>query len=196
MNKHSKNSPRYEFGCQFASDVLFFGRLSSLGGHGDRTSTFDGGEPCRTPLPTRARQLLGERVFCFPADPVTYSRKEGHRGRNPSHGRFTKGPRLMKDEARLISVNDPVASMASASYNRSPRAYGWIPAITGVLRSLVGSVIGCFYSPAWFGSKGRTMPGAKGLTILDDINSRQASPHGPTAQGDEARRFSDGHPEQ
>jgi hypothetical protein len=105
-------------------------RLSSFGRHGDRTTAF--GVSPGNPLPTRADQLMGERVFCFPAEPVTYSRKDGHRAQNPSHGRFTKGPRLMTNEARLISVNDPVASKGKSALRRSPRSYGWIPAITGV----------------------------------------------------------------
>jgi hypothetical protein len=103
-------------------------RLSCLAARGQNNFR---GIP-RQPAPFPCRQLSGERVFCFPAEPVTYSRKDGHRAQNPSHGRFTKGPRLMTSEARLISVNDPVASKGKSALRRSPRSYGWIPAITGV----------------------------------------------------------------
>ena len=46
-------------------------RLSSFGRHGDRTTAF--GVSPGNPLPTRADQLMGERVFCFQQRPVTYS---------------------------------------------------------------------------------------------------------------------------
>ena len=118
--------------CTIQRKMLSFSRLSSFGRRGDRITTFGRGRPCRNPLPTHADQLMGERVFCFPAEPVTYSSKDGHHAHHPSHGRFTKGPRLMTNEARLISVNDPVAFIGKSALLRSPRSYDWIPAITGV----------------------------------------------------------------
>ena len=47
--------------------------LLSFGRRGNRTPAFGWGEPVRNPLPTRADQLPGERVFCFQQRPVTYS---------------------------------------------------------------------------------------------------------------------------
>jgi len=104
MNKHSKNLPRYEFGCQFASDVLFSSRSSSFGQHGDRTSTFGEGEPCRNPLPTRADQLLGERVFCVSQEPA----EADQASRNPR----AKGRRESRRSFGLGSLNPALETLA------------------------------------------------------------------------------------
>jgi hypothetical protein len=68
-------------------------RLSSLGRHGDRTSTFDRGELCRNPLPTRADQLLGERVFLWwkPAGCGTSQPQPRAKGRGESRRSFGLG---------------------------------------------------------------------------------------------------------
>lgn len=68
-------------------------RLSSLGRRGDRTPAFDRGELCRNPLPTRADQLLGERVFCFqePAEADQASRNPRAKGRRESRRSFGLG---------------------------------------------------------------------------------------------------------
>lgn len=105
-------------------------RSSSFGRHRNESKISGGVIPVATRF--LCRPSLGKRVFLFRGAPVTYSRKDGHRAQNPSHGRFTKGPRLMTSEARLISVNDPVASTGKSALRRSPRSYGWIPAITGM----------------------------------------------------------------
>jgi len=193
MNKRFKNSPRLDFCCGFASDVLFSARLSSLGGHGDRTSTFDGGEPCRNPLPTRARQLLGERVFCVNREPA----EADQASRNPR----AKGRRESRRSFGLGSLNPALETLAGLALK-----VPFLHRLESSIRTPCDSIKAADQNHRFTGFTGESrLFGSQGcfrqLRHAEEIR-KASSPHQvasqmllnssycPTSGGDEALRFS------
>jgi len=127
MNNYSKNSFTCDFSCGLAAEMLSSSRPHWRAGHHQLSTGA---------IPSEPRSILHatqDRGSFFSGETLRHTKaRTANAARTRASERLTKGPGLMTSEARLISVNDPVAFPGKSALRRSPRSYGWIPAITGV----------------------------------------------------------------